>query len=86
MTQTILITVASSGYGKATAEYFAGKGWQVIAAMRRPDPTIFGGDANGLRVLPLDVTDEQSIRSMVKAAGPIDVLVNNAGIGGVGAL
>ncbi|MFP2895171.1 SDR family NAD(P)-dependent oxidoreductase [Corallococcus sp. 4LFB] len=34
-----------------------------------------------LRVLPLDVTDPKSIRELVEAAGPIDVLVNNAGVG-----
>lgn len=39
-----------------------------------------------LRVLALDVTDPQSIRQAVEAAGPIDVLVNNAGIGMLGAL
>ena len=37
------------------------------------------------RILPLDVTDEKSISAAMKAAGPIDVLVNNAGIGVVGA-
>jgi short-subunit dehydrogenase len=39
-----------------------------------------------LRVLPLDVTDAASIRQCVDVAGPVDVLVNNAGIGLLGAL
>lgn len=85
MTKTILITGTSSGYGRATAEHFLSRGWQVIATMRRPDRAALGGERNGLRILPLDVTDPNSISTIIKAAGPIDVLVNNAGIGMVGA-
>ncbi|GEO84832.1 MULTISPECIES: SDR family oxidoreductase [Alphaproteobacteria] len=85
MTKTILITGASSGYGKATAEYFLSRGWHVIATMRRPDPALFGSEDNRLHVLPLDVTSGESIAALVKAAGPVDVLVNNAGIGMAGA-
>lgn len=85
MTQTILITGASSGYGKATAEHFLKKGWTVIATMRRPETASFDGDVSRLRVLPLDVTHADSIASLIEAAGPIDVLVNNAGIGALGA-
>lgn len=85
MTKTILITGTSSGYGKATAEHFLSRGWNVIATMRRPDPTLFGGSSEQLRILPLDVTNDESIAALVAAASPIDVLVNNAGVGGVGA-
>jgi NAD(P)-dependent dehydrogenase (short-subunit alcohol dehydrogenase family) len=85
MTKTILITGTSSGYGKATAEHFLLNGWTVIAAMRRPDAAVLGGETERLRVLPLDVTSGESIAALVEAAGPIDVLVNNAGVGGVGA-
>ncbi|MFF2323648.1 SDR family oxidoreductase [Agrobacterium sp. NPDC058088] len=85
MTNTILVTGTSSGYGKAIAELFLARGWNVIATMRRPDAARFTGDASRLRVLPLDVTDEESIAAAIEAAGPIDVLVNNAGIGMVGA-
>lgn len=85
MTKTILITGTSSGYGKATAEFFLSRGWNVVATMRHPDPDRFGGNHDRLRVLPLDVTDEQSIAALIDAAGPVDVLVNNAGIGMVGA-
>lgn len=84
MTRTILITGTSSGYGKATAEQFLSRGWDVLATMRRPDPSLFGG-IDRLRVLPLDVTSPDSIASLFKSVGPIDVLVNNAGLGGVGA-
>src|SRR5436305_5300313 len=85
MTKTILITGTSSGYGKAVAELFVSRGWNVIATMRRPEPAQFAGASERLRVLPLDVTDERSIAALIEAAGPIDVLVNNAGVGGVGA-
>lgn len=85
MTRTILITGTSSGYGKATAELFVSRGWNVVATMRHPDPDRVVGDKDRLRVLPLDVTDEQSIAALIDMAGPVDVLVNNAGIGMVGA-
>lgn len=85
MSKTILITGTSSGYGKATAEHFLRNGWNVVATMRRPDFDLFDAPIGGLRVLPLDVTSEQNVAVVIEAAGPIDVLVNNAGIGGVGA-
>ncbi len=81
---TVLITGCSSGYGLATARHFDARGWQVIATMRRPRPDLFAG-APGIRVLPLDVTDADSIAALFDAAGPVDVLVNNAGIGMFGA-
>jgi len=85
MTKTILITGTSSGYGQATAEHFLAKGWNVVATMRKPDPAVFGGASDRLRILPLDVTSQESIATLAEAAGPIDVLVNNAGVGWVGA-
>ncbi|MBD0416829.1 SDR family oxidoreductase [Oryzicola mucosus] len=85
MTKTILITGTSSGYGKAITEHFLAQGWKVIATMRRPGTAGFSGDTSRLRVLPLDVTNEASIAALFETAGPIDVLVNNAGIGAVGA-
>lgn len=83
--KTVFITGCSSGYGKATAEHFLKQGWNVIAAMRKPDPAVLGGANDRLRVVRLDVTDEASIAQAVTqgiaAFGKIDVLVNNAGIG-----
>ena len=83
--KTVLITGCSSGFGLETASYFLERDWKVIATMRTPR-----GDAlprsDHLRVLALDVTDPESIRQAVDAAGAIDVLVNNAGIGMLGAL
>jgi len=82
--QTILITGASSGYGLETARHFLDQGWNVIATMRRPQADILPDSAR-LHILALDVTDARSIAACMAAAGPIDVLVNNAGIGLAGA-
>lgn len=83
--QTVLITGTSSGYGKATAELFLTRGWNVLATMRCPDAAVFGDGSDRLRVLPLDVTDQKSIDGAIAAGleafGAIDVWVNNAGIG-----
>ena len=84
MTSTILITGTSSGYGKATAELFLARGWNVIATMRRPDPAVLPASPR-LKVLPLDITEagsiDRAITDGVAAFGAIDVLVNNAGVG-----
>ena len=82
--KTVLITGASSGYGLETARHFHAQGWNVIATMRTPREDILPRSGR-IRILPLDVTSAASISAAVEAAGPIDVLVNNAGIGVVGA-
>jgi NAD(P)-dependent dehydrogenase (short-subunit alcohol dehydrogenase family) len=81
--KTVLITGCSSGYGLETARHFNARGWNVIATMRRPRPGLL--PEGRTRLLALDVTSEDSIAAAVEAAGPVDVLVNNAGIGVVGA-
>lgn len=81
---TILITGASSGYGREIARYFHEQGWTVVATMRRPEPGVLP-ESDRMRLLPLDVTDAASVAACVAAAGPIDVLVNNAGVGMGGA-
>lgn len=82
--KTVLITGCSSGYGLETAHYFLSKNWNVIATMRTPNPELLPS-SDHLRILPLDITKPESINALIKTAGPIDVLVNNAGIGVVGA-
>jgi len=82
--KTILITGCSSGYGLETARHFLARQWNVVATMRTPRGDVLP-DVPSLRILPLDVTNDGSIADVVNAAGPIDVLVNNAGIGVVGA-
>lgn len=83
--KTVLITGCSSGYGLETARYFHAQGWNVIATMRTPREDILPR-SDRMRVLALDVTKPESIAAALEASGPIDVLVNNAGIGVVGAL
>ena len=82
--KTILITGCSSGYGLETARHFHAQGWNVVATMRTPRADVLPA-AERLRVLPLDVTRPDSIAAAIEAAGPIDVLVNNAGLGLFGA-
>ncbi|AKC85797.1 SDR family oxidoreductase [Pseudoxanthomonas suwonensis] len=82
--KTVLITGCSSGYGLETARHFHARGWRVIATMRTPRPELLPVD-DRLRVLALDVTRPESIDAALEASGPIDVLVNNAGIGLFGA-
>lgn len=82
--KTVLITGCSSGYGLQTARHFHAQGWNVLATMRTPREDVLPRSER-LRVLPLDVTKPESIAAALAASGPIDVLVNNAGIGLFGA-
>jgi NAD(P)-dependent dehydrogenase (short-subunit alcohol dehydrogenase family) len=81
----IFITGCSSGFGLETARYFLDRDWTVIASMRTPREDVLPRSER-LRIVHLDVTDPESIHRAVDAAGPIDVLVNNAGIGLLNAL
>src|SRR5262245_11419033 len=82
--KTVLITGCSSGYGLETARHFHSQGWNVVATMRTPREEVLA-QSERLRILPLDVTKPQSIAAALEASGPIDALVNNAGIGLFGA-
>ncbi len=90
MSQTILITGASSGIGKATAKTFQENGWNVVATMRSPEKESELTQLENVLVARLDVTDSASIVSAVEAGlarfGKIDVLLNNAGYGAYGPL
>ncbi len=77
---TILITGCSSGFGLETAKLFLERGWNVIATMRKPNADLLPVSGR-LRIVALDVTDSASISEALEHAGPIDVLVNNAGFG-----
>ncbi|SCX24475.1 SDR family oxidoreductase [Mycolicibacterium fluoranthenivorans] len=80
---SVLITGCSSGYGLATARKFLDEGWNVVATMRTPRQDVLPS-SDRLKIVALDVTSRDSIANAVQTAGPIDVLVNNAGIGGIG--
>lgn len=82
--KTVLITGCSSGYGLETARHFHEQGWNVVATMRTPQPDLLPRSPR-MRVLALDVTRPDSIATALEASGPVDVLVNNAGVGLFGA-
>lgn len=86
--QTIVITGASSGIGRATVELFSKRGWHVAATMRRPEDHQELSHLKGVSLYQLDVTNETSIREAFKQIvsdhGTMDVLLNNAGYGAVG--
>lgn len=91
-----LITGASTGIGQVTALHLARHGHRVFATMRSPErdagPLLEAADREGLSIAVsrLDVRDPGSVHEAVGAAlaeaGQIDVLVNNAGLGDLGAL
>lgn len=87
---TILITGASSGIGKATALRFQSEGWNVIATMRDPAAGADLAALDNVLVARLDVTDSASIATAVNDGiarfGRIDTLLNNAGYGAYGPL
>jgi NAD(P)-dependent dehydrogenase (short-subunit alcohol dehydrogenase family) len=78
--KTVMITGCSSGFGLEIARHFLDRDWQVVATMRTPRTDLLPASGR-LRVVALDVTDADSVRAAVAAAGPIDALVNNAGVG-----
>lgn len=89
MEKVILITGASTGIGLHTAKLFQAKNWKVAATMRSPEKVTELHKIVDLECFRLDVTDPDSIREAVAATierfGRIDVVVNNAGYGLLGA-
>ena len=92
MSKTILITGASSGFGRETAETLRHVGHSVYASMRgaqgKNREAAEALRKLGVKTVELDVSDDTSVEAGVKTvlaeAGQIDVLVNNAGIASVG--
>lgn len=89
MNKTVLITGASQGIGKETAQLFALKGYDVVLAARHSEP--LNAVANEIKnigrqalAIPTDISDIEQVKALVENAiatyGHIDVLINNAGI------
>jgi NAD(P)-dependent dehydrogenase (short-subunit alcohol dehydrogenase family) len=80
-TRTVLVTGASSGIGRATAELLAARGFRVFGASRRPPASPLAGLRD--RWLEVDVRDggavEAAVRALVSAAGALDAVVCGAG-------
>ena len=85
MSQTILVTGASSGIGQSTARLLAERGFTVFGTARKPE----SGKREPFTMLALDVRSDESVRAcvaqVITKAGRLDVLVNNAGYAIMGA-
>lgn len=93
MADIAVVTGANSGIGLATALRLAGDGYEVFAGTRGEagieaiEQAATAAGADGVHAVQLDVTDDASVEAAfgrVLAAGPVAVLVNNAGISGAG--
>lgn len=92
MSRNILITGASSGFGRDTAETLSRAGHRVFASMRdiagRNRPHADALEASGVHVIELDVTEdvsvERGVASVLENTSRLDVLINNAGVGSAG--
>jgi len=81
---TVLITGTNRGIGLELARQYAAEGWRVHACSRKGDAGTRKGAAGDVRSHKLDVTNDADLRALVSALDgePIDLLVNNAGVGG----
>jgi len=92
MSQKVLITGSSAGFGKLTADTLIKAGHTVVASMRdsegRNASTATELQGKGAHIVDLDVTNEKSVESgvarAIEMAGGIDVVINNAGVGVAG--
>ncbi|MEV0237676.1 SDR family oxidoreductase [Nonomuraea sp. NPDC050786] len=75
---TALVTGANRGIGRHLAAELVERGAKVYATARRPESV----DLDGVEVLALDISDPDSVAAAARVAGDVNLLVNNAGIGG----
>jgi serine 3-dehydrogenase len=82
MSRTIFITGATAGIGRAAARRFAGDGWTVIAAGRRRErlEALAAELGDCIRPVVLEMRDLAAVEAAAADAGPIDLLLNNAGL------
>ncbi|MEM9120222.1 MAG: SDR family oxidoreductase [Cyanobacteria bacterium P01_F01_bin.56] len=88
MSNKILITGASGGFGKLMTLTLLEKGHTVVAAMRGPEGKnkAIADELTtaGAQIVEIDVTSDDSVKQGVEAAGTLDVVINNAGVGVIG--
>ena len=98
MSKVVLITGASTGFGRETAERLARRGHHVFAAMRDPRgrnaehraalERMAGAESVPIEVVEMDCCSdasvERAVERVLEAAGRVDVAVNNAGVAGLG--
>jgi short-subunit dehydrogenase len=81
----VIVTGASQGIGRETAILLASKGAKVWAAARSEDKLKqLAADHEGIEAFPCDVSDDADRAALVAAAGAVDILINNAGLGWMG--
>jgi NAD(P)-dependent dehydrogenase (short-subunit alcohol dehydrogenase family) len=90
MSEVVLTTGSNRGIGLALAEWYCRNGATVLATCRRPEKAealqaLAAESADGLHVLPMDVTDDVSVaecaREAARRVDRLDLLLNNAGVG-----
>jgi len=88
--KVVLITGASAGFGRASAEHLVELGHRVYGTSRRARFPTTSGSTSSVQMIPMDVCDDQSVREAVDFVHDredrIDVVVNNAGIGLAGSI
>lgn len=78
--RSVLITGGGTGVGAALAASFAQNGARVVVSGRRLEPLErVAGESAAIRAIQADVTDEGSVAALFEAAGPIDIVIANAG-------
>jgi NAD(P)-dependent dehydrogenase (short-subunit alcohol dehydrogenase family) len=81
-----LVTGASRGIGREIAALFVARGYRVVGTSRSPETLAESDRVPGVEYVALELGDEQSMVACAAQAGPVDVLVNNAGQSQLGAL
>lgn len=82
--ERVLVTGASSGIGRSIAKLLSEKGFEVLGTSR--DPEKISDKIPGVKYMALDQLSKESIDKLVREAGDVDILINNAGQGQVGPL
>ncbi|HET9143582.1 SDR family NAD(P)-dependent oxidoreductase [Actinophytocola sp.] len=78
--RSVLVTGANRGIGRAVAELLSRSDWRVVVGARDGDEAAAVAAALGARPVAIDTTDPDSVKRAREAIGPVDALVNNAGV------